>query len=526
MSEVSRSSSSLPDIEDSIGDSARGSGVDVIPGPRRSGRRVCVIGGGIAGLSAAHAVLMDATEPVSVTVLEAGPQVGGKLKLGEVAGVPLDAGAEAMQATRPEAISLLRAVGLDRDIVHPEVFGAALWTRGKLRPMPPTVMGVPTNLRALAASGVLPLSAVLRLPMEYRMPATRFENDVSVGAYVESRLGREVVDALVEPVLAGVYAGRADALSMEATVPALFRELRNQRSLLKAAEFTARGGGRNAGARRGPVFAGLRGGVGRLPLALATDLVARGAEVRTNARVRSIHRFDDHWRIIVDSSPDHRAVGKSQPRRVIEAEEVILAVPAPQASELLAHICPPAANDLGLVDMSSMAVVAMAYPAAKVGLMSGSGFLVPPSENRTVKAANYASCKWDWISRAARSRRGEPDSLVMIRASVGRLGEEEVLQLDDEELAAQVHDDLSAAVGISASPVDFRVTRWNEGIPQYATGHVRRVERIRSAIRGVPGLEVCGATFDGVGVAAVIGSGRFAARSVSERLAESDVVLR
>ena len=487
--------------------------------------RVCVVGGGIAGLSAAHAVLSDSERPVAVTVLEAGAQVGGKLQRGEVAGVTIDEGAEAMQATRPEAMSLLRAVHLDRDIVHPEVFGASLWTRGKLRRMPPTVMGIPTDLRALTASGVLPMSAVLRLPMEYRMPATRFESDVSVGAYVESRLGREVVDALVEPVLAGVYAGRADALSMEATVPALFRELRNQPSLLRAAEFTARGGGRKAGARKGPVFAGVRGGVGRLPLAVAAELISMGAEIRTNANVVSLHRFDDHWRIIVGPSPSQQVGGEARPRQVIEAEELILAVPAPQSSELLAHICPPAANDLGLVDMSSMAVVSMAYPAADVGPMTGSGFLVPPSENRTVKAANYASCKWDWISRAAKSRRGDPDSLVLIRASVGRLGEEEVLQLDDEEMAARVHDDLSAAVGISSPPVDFHVTRWNEAIPQYATGHVRRVERIRAAIKGVPGLELCGATFDGVGVAAVIGSARFAARSVSERLAESDVVL-
>jgi oxygen-dependent protoporphyrinogen oxidase len=531
MSEVSESSSAPAVVIDSISSPTGTTDVHVVSGSRSHVPRVCVIGGGIAGLSAAHTVLTDATSPVSVTVLEAGPRVGGKLQSGTVAGVPIDVGAEAMQATRPEAVSLARAVGLDRDIVHPEVFGASLWTRGRLRRMPPSVMGIPTDLRALTASGILPLSAVLRLPKEYRMPPTAFENDVSVGAYVESRLGREVVDALVEPVLAGVYAGRADALSMEATVPALFRELQNQTSLLRAAEFTASGGGRKAGARKGPVFAGVRGGVGRLPQAVADDLTSLGAEVRMNAEVRSLHRFDDHWRIIVEPAGEQQSGGQGRPREesrnrlVIEAEEVILAVPAPQASRLLTHICPPVANDLGLIDMSSMAVVSMAYPAADVGPMTGSGFLVPPSENRTVKAANYASRKWDWVSRAARTRRGDPDSLVMIRASVGRLGEEESLQLDDQELAGLVHDDLSAAIGISSPPVDFHVTRWTDAIPQYATGHVRRVERIRSAVQGVPGLELCGATFDGVGVAAVIGSARFAAHSVLEQLAERQVAL-
>lgn len=509
MSSASESGPSLSKESPSRSMRSSGPGIQVIPGPRSSEPRVCVIGGGIAGLSAAHAVLANAETPVTVTVLEASSQVGGKLRVGEIAGIRIDDGAEAMQATRPEAISLSRAVGLDRDIVHPEVFGASLWIQGKLRGMPPTVMGVPTDLRALTSSGVLPLSAVLKLPMEYRKPATRFENDVSVGAFVESRLGRQVVDTLVEPVLGGVYAGRADALSMEATVPALFRELRNQSSLLKAAEHTARGGGRKAGARRGPVFAGIRGGVGRLPEAVMADLVSMGAEVRTDAPVRSIHRLDDHWRIIV---------GSESKQQVLEAEEIIMAVPPPQASELLAHVCPPAATDLGLIDMSSMAVVAMAYPAEAVGPLSGSGFLVPPSERRTIKAANYASSKWDWISREAKTRRESADSMVIFRASAGRLGEEEVLQLDDRELAAQVHDDISEAVGISAPPADFRVTRWNDAIPQYTTGHVRRVDRIRTALAGVPGLEVCGAAFDGVGVAAVIGSSRFAARMVSDRL--------
>ncbi|MCH9816056.1 MAG: protoporphyrinogen oxidase [Actinomycetia bacterium] len=491
-------------------------GIQVIPGPRRSRPRVCVIGGGIAGLSAAHNVLANAKHPIDVTVLEASDALGGKLRVSEIADVPVDEGAEAVQATRPEAVALARAVGLDRDLVHPEVFGASLWIGNELLKMPPTVMGIPTDLRALTASKVLPLNTILKMPLEYHKTATRFDNDVSVGAFVEERLGREVVDTLVEPVLGGVYAGRADALSLEATVPALFRELRNQRSLLKAAEFTSRGGGRQAGARRGPVFAGIRGGVGRLPAAIADDLVSLGADVRRNAPVRSIHRLADHWRVIV-GTPDNQ--------EVLEAEEIILAVPPQQASDLLAHICPPAANDLGLIDMSSMATVAMAYPAKAVGPMRGSGFLVPPSEQRTIKAANYASRKWDWVSRRAKTRRGESDSMVMLRASVGRLGEEEVLSLDDKEIAARVHDDLQAAIGISELPLQYRVTRWNDAIPQYSTGHVRRVERIRAAVSGVPGLEVCGAAFDGVGVAAVIGSANFAARAVSDRLAAHALVL-
>ncbi len=479
----------------------------VVPQQRSPRRRVVVIGGGIAGLAAAHTIATENTE-IAVTVLESGPAVGGKLRTAELAGVTLDAGAEAMQCTRPEAVGLARAVGLDRDIVHPEVFGASLWLRDRLRPMPPTVMGIPTDLRALTAAQVLGARTLLRMPMEYARPATRFDADVSVGAFVESRLGREVVDTLVEPLLGGVYAGRADALSLAATVPALFRELRDEPSLLRAAQRTARGGGRKAGARRGPVFAGLRGGVGRLPEAVAADLSARGAVVRTDAAVRSIHRVDECWRVIVDlgSGPE-----------VMEAEDVVLAVPPPQASELLTHISPSAGNDLGLIDMSSMAIVTLAYPADGVAALSGSGFLVPPSQGRVLKAANYATSKWDWIAREARTRRGRADSLVVIRASVGRLGDDASLGRDDAGLVSDVHAELCEAVGISGAPVDHLVTRWDDAIPQYATGHVRRVERIRAAVAGIDGLEICGAAFDGVGVAAVIGSARTAARGVLAR---------
>jgi oxygen-dependent protoporphyrinogen oxidase len=471
-------------------------------------RRVIVVGGGIAGLAAAHSLVRESPGAFDITVIEAADEVGGKLRVSEVAGVPVDEGAESMLAARPEAVNLVRAVGLERDLVDPAVTRPSLWVRGKLRPMPPTVMGVPTDLRALTSAQVLPLRTLLKLPLEYRRSATRFENDVSVGAFVESRLGREVVDTLVEPLLGGVYAGRADALSLAATVPALFRELRGESSLLRAAERTARGGGRRAGARKGPVFAGLRGGVGRLPGAVADDLVRHGVRLRTGSTASSLHRVDDVWRVRVDGA---------RGAEVLEAEDLIVALPPHHASDLLSHICPPAANDLGLIDMSSMAVVTMAYRADDVAPLRGSGFLVPVSEDRTIKAANYAVSKWDWVAREAGTRSGRPDALVLIRASVGRLGEEEVLDREDRDLVADVHSDLAAAVGIASAPVDFRITRWRDALPQYATGHVRRVERIRAAIDGIEGLEVCGAALDGVGVAAVIGSARTAARRVMAR---------
>ena len=486
-------------------------GLHLVRGDAAPSGHVVVVGAGMAGLAAAHAIARDGGPDVRVTLLESTETIGGKLRVSDVAGVPIDEGAEAMQATRPEAVGLARAVGLDSELVYPETQGAGLWVRGRIRPMPPTVMGVPTDLRALAASGVLPLKATMRVPLEPMRAVTRFEGDVSVGAYVEERLGREVVDNLVEPILGGVYAGRADALSLRATAPTLFREVRQERSLLRAAARVTRGGSRESGARRGPVFAGIRAGVGRLPQAVAADLVARGVSIRTGRSVRSLHRDGAGWRVVV---------GPVSEQEVISCDALVLAVPAFNATGLLSHIVPSVAADLGLIKHASMAVTALAYRRSDVPVsdMVGTGFLVPATENRAVKGVTYTSNKWGWVATMARS--SHEDGLVIIRTSLGRLGEEALLDRDDEDIVALAHRDLTDALGIAAPPVASRVTRWRDALPQYAVGHVDRVERVRARVADIPGLELAGAAFDGVGVAAVVASGRTAAGSVLRFLAD------
>ncbi len=174
---------------------------------------VVVVGGGIAGLAAAAAVRRERPE-VAVTVLESAADIGGKLARAEVGGVTVDVGAEAMLNRRPEAVALARAAGLDADLVHPATISANLWSRGRLQPMPRTMMGVPLDARALAESGVLSKPGLARVALDGVLPATRIEDrDVSIGWLVEERFGREVVDRLVEPLLGGVYAGHARELS-------------------------------------------------------------------------------------------------------------------------------------------------------------------------------------------------------------------------------------------------------------------------------------------------------------------------
>ncbi|MFF4490396.1 protoporphyrinogen oxidase [Streptomyces sp. NPDC001544] len=442
---------------------------------------VVVIGAGIAGLAAAHRLL---DRGARVTVLEASDRVGGKLLPGEIAGVRVDLGAESMLARRPEAVALAREVGLADRLRPPATASASIWTRGALRPMPKGhVMGVPGTAAPL--TGVLSDAGLARIERDAELPRTEVGDDVAVGEYVAARLGREVVDRLVEPLLGGVYAGDAYRISMRSAVPQLFQAARTHTSLTEAVrEIQAKAAAQQ---QTGPVFMGIEGGVGRLPLAVAESVRGRGGEIVTQAQVDELRREPGGgWRV---------AAGD----RVLHADAVVVAVPAPAAAGLLAAESPEAAAALRGVEYASMALVTLAYRRADVSLPDGSGFLVPPVDGRTIKASTFASQKWGWIA-------DEDPDVVVLRTSVGRYAETEILQRADAELVEVSRHDLREATGLAAAPLETRVTRWTDGLPQYPVGHHARVARIREHVAKLPGLAVCGAQYDGVGIPACIAS--------------------
>ncbi|MDX2546569.1 protoporphyrinogen oxidase [Streptomyces sp. WI04-05B] len=454
---------------------------------RAGAGHVVVIGGGIAGLAAAHRLL---DRGARVTVLEASDRVGGKLLPGEIAGARVDLGAESMLARRPEAVALAREVGLDDRLQPPATSTASIWTRGALRPFPKGhVMGVPGNASALA--GVLSDEGLARIGRDADLPRTEVGDDVAVGEFVAARLGREVVDRLVEPLLGGVYAGDAYRISMRSAVPQLFEAARRHASLTEGVrEIQARMAA--APQQGGPVFMGIRGGVGQLPLAVAESVRARGGEIVTGAPVTELRRTagtdgtGTGWRVVAGE-------------RVIDADGVVVAVPTPVAAGLLRAEAPAAAAELAGVEYASMALITLAYRRADITLPEGSGFLVPPVDGRTIKASTFASRKWGWIDE-------ENPDLLVLRTSVGRYAETAILQRPDADLVDVSRHDLREATGLTAAPVETRVTRWDDGLPQYPVGHHARVDRIREHIAKLPGLAVCGAAYDGVGIPACIAS--------------------
>lgn len=455
--------------------------------------RVVVVGGGIAGLAAAHE-LVGAGH--GVTVLEAADRVGGKIRRETVAGVDVDTGAEAMLNRRPEGVALARAVGLD--VVHPAVASSRIWTRGELRPLPRSLMGVPLDLEQLAASGVLSAEGLARVHAELDLPAEAVETgeDITVGDLVDRRLGPEVTDRLVEPLLGGVYAGHARRLSARAAVPQLVALAERGSLLAQAASIPT--------TYDAPVFAGLPGGMARLPAAVAAAVTAAGGAVRTGTPVRGVRRTPAGFVVTLADTSE------------LSADAVLLAVPAPAAAGLLLDLAPDAARDLAAVEQASMAVLTFAFRAADVAAarLEGSGFLVPPVDGRRIKAATFSYAKWAWVAEAGRAAGPDGGDLLHLRTSVGRAGET-VLERSEAELVAESRAELAAAVGLTATPVDHHVQRWVDGLPQYGLGHLDRVRRIRTGVSRVPGLAVAGATYDGVGVPAVVASAQEAVRALA-----------
>ncbi len=464
------------------------------------GVRIAVVGGGIAGLAAAVRLRDRAPAGTDIVVFEQSGALGGKLRTGELAGTVVERGAESFLVGGPDgdesaAMRLARRVGLGDALVHPSAGQAAIAVDGALLPMPAgTLMGVPAEVSSLPPVAQVAPGG----DRDEGRPLLGPGEDVAVGALVRRRLGDEVVDRLVDPMLGGVYAGRADRLSLAVTVPALARAARREHTLRDAVRAAKAGTARAPGR---PIFATVAGGLSTLVAAAAT---ASGAAIRLGVTVREVTRTATGWRLVHGPVPAPRAE---------EFDAVVIAVPAGPAARLLGGVDPRAAAGVAALDYASVALVALALPAGTV-LPELSGFLVPAAEGTLVKAATFFSRKWAHLGRA-----GGP---VVVRASIGRYGEEHRLQHDDDSLVCTAHADLGRLLGAPLpAPLASWVQRWGGGLPQYAPGHLDRVAAARAALGAHRGLALAGAGYDGVGIPACITSGEAAAEDVLKSLEET-----
>jgi protoporphyrinogen/coproporphyrinogen III oxidase len=465
---------------------------------------VVVVGGGIAGLSAAWE-LVSRAPGTRVVLVESDERLGGKLRTGEIGGRAVDLGPDAFLARRPEALQLCHELGLDADLVSPGSRTAYVWARQRLRPLPADLaLGVPTRLGPLARSGILsPLGTgraaldLLRLPRRRGPAATGA--DEPVAAITRRRLGCEVTDRLVDPLIGGIHAGDTSLMSAAAVFPDLLDAARRGGSLMRALRHDSA-----PGQGSGPVFQSVRGGLSRLVEALAGALDARGVKTLLGSPAASLTR----------RCSDGPGWTLRTGRDTVEADAVVLAVPATAAAALLEPVDRAVAGLLGAITYAHVALLTLRFPIERVGYrLDGTGFLVPASAGCLMTACTWLTSKWPELRRP-----GD----VLLRASVGRFGDDRATHMADDEVVRTVLAELGPMLELSAGPTDAVVTRWVDAFPQYAVGHVDRVTAIEDGLAPLPALALAGAALRGVGIPACIASGRRAAGTVLGRLARPE----
>ncbi len=448
--------------------------------------RVIVVGGGLAGLTTAYDL---ARSGVDVTLHEAGEHVGGKIRTTPFAGLPaVDCGADAFLARVPWAVELCRELGFADELISPASRTAYIYTRGALRNIPtPNVLGVPLDLDALRASGIVSDEAVAiaARDLDRTVDHGMTDADESLGSLVRRRLGDEVLEQLVDPLLGGIYAGNADHLSLAAGAPQIAAAARADASLMRALDAQRRAA--LAADPDAPVFFAPPDGMIRLVHELERAL--QNKVVRADAAT-SVERDASGW--VVNG------------RR---ADAIVFATPAYVTAALLRDVAPRAAQQLAAIEYAGVALVSIAIERDAIGVpLDASGFLVPKPEGLALTACSWSSTKWAHLDDGPHA---------IIRASTGHYRNEHALDLDDDALVTLLLDELREAMALRGEPVEVRVSRWPASFPQYTPGHIERVDALVETLRDeAPGVVATGAAYRGIGIPALIRAARETARSV------------
>ncbi|WP_137724437.1 protoporphyrinogen oxidase [Prescottella subtropica] len=447
--------------------------------------RVAVVGGGVTGLVAAYRLRQQLGGDADIVLVEATMRLGGKLRTIPLAGGPVDVGAEAFLARRPEVSDLIAELGLGDQLVYPAGRQPLIWSQGALHPLPTrTLMGIPST--AASVAGLVDDATCARITAEPSVPLEWDRaSDMSVAALVAARFGEQVVRRSVDPLLGGVYSGLAESIGVRAALPTLAAALDGGATSLTEAVAAAL-----PTPAPGPVFGALRGGYAALLEALRD---AARPRILTGTAATGLRRDGDGWWL----DPVGRVDG------------VVLAVPAPQVAELVADATPALSDAVSGIELASSAVVALALPA-HAALPENSGILVATGEALGAKAFTLSSRKWPHLAER---------NVTLVRASYGRFGDAAVVDLPDTDLIARARADLATVTGVDDAPVDAFVQRWHGGLPQYAPGHLGRVAATEATAADVEGLEVAGAYLHGVGVPACVASATTAATRLAARVA-------
>jgi oxygen-dependent protoporphyrinogen oxidase len=470
---------------------------------------IVIVGGGITGLAAAHALVADPKiRPLGLrcTLVEAEPRLGGKLQTERIDGCLVEHGPDSFLATKPWAAELCRKVGLGDRLVG-TLPGRAVYVayRGRLHPVPEGMaFGVPTRLWPVVRSSLLSPVEKLRVATDLLLPRRDGTEDETIGGLLRRRLGGAVVDRLAGPLLGGIYAGDPDQLSVRATLPMLAEWEASHRSLVLAA--LARRRRSNvvlAAGEASPMFLSLIGGVSELVGRLQSLL--GDIEILTGRSVTQLQRRSGGYGLALDDG------------RWLNASAVLLAAPAYVAGRLLAHLAPVASRLLCAIPYVSTAAVTLGYRRADLSHpLDGHGFVVARGEPLAITACTWLSSKWP--------HRAPPDR-ALLRCYLGAAGREAIVDEDDRRLVSVARADLRATMGIEAEPLFASVVRWRRAMPQYLPGHLDRLADIEADLGRLPDLVIAGAGYRGIGIPDCIRQGTEAAARLVRQLTRQPAVL-
>ena len=471
-------------------------------------KRVVIIGGGIAGLSAVWSLREHrSNEEFEVVLLERGERFGGNIRTERSEGFLIEGGPDCFLSEKPWAMELIKRLGLADKLLptNDKNRKTFVLSGGKLHVLPEgVILMIPTRILPLATSSLISWPGKIRMAMELFIPKKKDSSDESLGEFVRRRLGKEALDKIAEPLVAGVHAGDPETMSVRASFPKFVQLEEDSGSLIKgmvrkmASMHKAK---KPAACRRGrtspgsTMFMTMRDGLSELIETLTSRLLEDGQDsLRTGAAVSTIEKKDGRYLVTLEGGER------------IEADALVVAAPAWAASNLLAGVDQGLSDKLRTIPYVSTATVSIAFRKKDIKHpLNGFGFVVPKVEKRRIMAATWTSVKF--------SHRA-PDDSVLIRCFVGGSKNAELVDLDDAAMVKMVKEELRDIMGIEAEPVLTRVFRWRKSMPQYTIGHDERVKWIDERVASIPGLYLAGSAYHGIGISDSIRYGEVVAKKI------------
>lgn len=479
---------------------------------RPSLHKVVIIGGGISGLSTAFFLQQEAArrgEQFHCTVVEASGHWGGKILTNQVDGLLIEGGPDSFLTSKPWALDLCRKLVLEPQLINTNETQSKTFTfsRGRLREFPQGLIAfVPTRLGPLFQSGLVSWPGIIRMGRDWFLrPSPSSGEDESLSSFFTRHFGQEAFNRLIEPLVAGIYAGDAEELSVRATFPRFVELERIHGSLIKGmlAQQKKRSDSSPTPSPPRTLFTTLRGGLKDLVEALKDHVLRKGASLIDRTKVEQIKRVPDG-----EVSKDEKYLIRLQDHAELVTDAVVLATPAYESARLLQFLNPTVSQILQGIPYASTATISLSYPKPEVEkVLEGFGFVVPRIEQKQLIAATWTSMKWSGRARADQS---------LIRCYLGGRGREQIFTQSDEELIRRVRQDLQDIVGITSIPTYVEVHRWERGMPQYLVGHVDRIRDIRKNLAETPNIFLTGAAYQGIGIPDCIRDANLTASKLSQ----------